>query len=159
MSRYCDCPADGAFYCRACAALAARAGLALPTQTSPRMGREAPRIAQEAFGGAGDTSAGGMADDAPEGVLLARVRQLAKMYAWELYHTYRSTRSEPGFPDTVLTDGTDVLMMELKTNTGKATAEQSRWLSLLAHTGKVECGIWRPRDALAIEARLSRRMP
>ena len=97
------------------------------------------------------------AADMPEALLLAHVRQLAKTYAWELYHTYRSTKSEPGFPDVVLTDGTSLLMMELKTNTGKPTADQARWLSLLAHTGQVECGIWRPRDMPRIAARLSRR--
>ena len=94
--------------------------------------------------------------DLPEAALLATIRQLAKQYGWQCYHTHDSRRSESGYPDITLTDGTSVLVYELKTNTGKLTQEQLHWLSLLAHTGKVECGIWRPRDLPAIRARLSR---
>jgi len=91
----------------------------------------------------------------PEGTLLAEVRALAKRYGWNgVYHTHDSRKSEPGFPDLVLCDGTDLLMYELKTNTGQLAMEQQRWLSLLAHTGRVDCGVWRPRDLAAIEERL-----
>jgi VRR-NUC domain len=98
-------------------------------------------------------------DDTPEGSLLARVRRLATENGWLTFHTYDSRRSEYGFPDLVCTDGTAVLMYELKTNTGKLTPEQQRWLSLLEHTGKVECGVWRPRDWPQISARLTRKEP
>jgi hypothetical protein len=101
----------------------------------------------------------GMDPETPEGVLLARIRELAKRWSWEAYHTYDSRKSDIGFPDLVLTDGKDVLMMELKTNTGKATAAQQTWLSLLQHTGKVEAGIWRPHDWPQIFARLTRTTP
>jgi hypothetical protein len=96
-------------------------------------------------------------DDTPEGSLLARVRRLATDNGWLTFHTHDSRRSEYGFPDLVCTDGTAVLMYELKTNSGKLTPEQQRWLSLLEHTGKVECGMWRPRDFPAIAARLTRK--
>jgi VRR-NUC domain len=96
-------------------------------------------------------------DDTPEGSLLARVRRLATDNGWASYHTHDSRRSEYGFPDLVCTDGTAVLMYELKTNSGKLTAEQQRWLSLLEHTGKIECGVWRPRDWPQITARLTRK--
>lgn len=98
-----------------------------------------------------------MAEDTPEGKLLDRVRSLAKLHGWESYHTHDSRRSEPGFPDLVLCNGRALLIYELKTNTGKLTAEQARWLSLLRHTGKVECGVWRPKDISAITDRLARR--
>jgi VRR-NUC domain len=96
-------------------------------------------------------------DDTPEGSLLARVRRLATDNGWLSYHTHDSRRSEYGFPDLVCTDGTAVLMYELKTNTGKLTPEQQRWLSLLEHSGKVEAGVWRPRDFAQITARLMRK--
>ena len=96
-------------------------------------------------------------DDTPEGSLLARVRRLATDNGWLTYHTHDSRRSEYGFVDLVCTDGTAVLMYELKTNSGKLTPEQQRWLSLLKHTGKVEAGVWRPRDFAQITARLTRK--
>jgi hypothetical protein len=99
------------------------------------------------------------AEAMPEGTLLATIRALATPYGWLIYHTYDSRKSEPGFPDTVLTDGESLLMYELKDNHRKPTHEQETWLSLLAHTGKVECGIWRPRDLPAITERLTRRRP
>jgi len=92
----------------------------------------------------------------PEGTLLQQVRGLAKAHGWETYHTHDSRRSECGFPDLALTDGTSLLLYELKTHTGKLTPAQARWLSLLAHTGKVECGVWRPRDLATIAQRLAR---
>lgn len=95
--------------------------------------------------------------DTPEGTLLDQVRSLAKRYGWQSYHTHDSRRSEPGYPDLTLCDGTSLLIYELKTNTGKPTEAQQTWLNLLAHTGKVECGIWRPGDLAVIHARLSRR--
>jgi hypothetical protein len=95
--------------------------------------------------------------DTPEGVLLAEIRKLATPHGWLVYHTYDSRKSEPGFPDTCLTNGTSLLMYELKDNRRKPTKDQEGWLSLLAHTGKVECGIWRPRDWPIIAARLTRK--
>jgi hypothetical protein len=95
--------------------------------------------------------------DTPEGTLLARIRTLAKQYGWLAYHTHDSRKSETGFPDLVLTNGTSVLIVELKTNTGKLTSEQQRWLDLLSHTGQVETATWRPRDWDQIAARLTRK--
>lgn len=92
-----------------------------------------------------------------EAELLAVLRKLAKAESWELYHTYNSEKSEPGWPDTVITDGVSLLIYELKDNRRKPTPEQETWLSLLAHTGKVECGIWRPKDWSYIYARLTRK--
>jgi hypothetical protein len=92
----------------------------------------------------------------PEEVLLGKVRQLAKIHGWQVYHTRDSRKSERGFPDVVLTDGEAVLFIELKTNTGKVTAAQQTWLSLLQHTGKVEAQVWRPRDWPQIVTRLTR---
>jgi hypothetical protein len=89
--------------------------------------------------------------------LLALVRDLAKTTGWLCYHTHDSRRSEEGYPDVTLTDGDAVLIYELKNNTRKPTEAQERWLQLLAHTGKVETGIWRPRDWTQIVERLTRK--
>jgi hypothetical protein len=93
----------------------------------------------------------------PEGELLHAIRRMAHPLGWSSYHTHDSRKSESGFPDLVLTDGTSLLMYELKTNTGKPTEEQATWLHLLAHTGKVECGIWRPSQWAEISERLTRK--
>lgn len=98
-------------------------------------------------------------DETPEGVLLGRVRALAKAHGFLTYHTYRSTRSETGFPDVVLTNGVSLIFAELKTNTGKLTPAQGQWLSLLDHTETVETFIWRPMNWADIVTRLTRRSP
>jgi len=87
--------------------------------------------------------------------LLNEVLALAKSYGWLAYHTHDSRRSPEGFPDLVLTNGTSVLFVELKTATGKLTAAQARWLTLLEHAGQ-ECAVWRPSDWPAIVTRLSK---
>jgi hypothetical protein len=91
----------------------------------------------------------------PENRFLERVRRLAREHGWATYHSYRSTRSEPGFPDLCCVREV-VLFCELKSATGKLTRDQHQWLSLLAHAGcEVYC--WRPRDWDAIVDRLTRK--
>jgi len=92
-----------------------------------------------------------------EDELLAEVRALAKKTGWQCFHCHDSRHSEKGFPDLILTNGEDVLAYELKDNRRKPTADQERWLRLLEHTGKVETGVWRPRDWPEITERLTRR--
>ena len=87
-----------------------------------------------------------------------RIRSLAQAHGYRCYHTHDARRSEPGFPDLILCDGVSCLAVETKTNTGKLTPEQQIWLSLLEHAG-VETHIWRPKDWLLIETRLTRRKP
>lgn len=96
-------------------------------------------------------------DNTPEEILLAKVIALAKITGWKAYHTRDSRKSEPGFPDLVLTNGEDVLIWELKDNRRKPTVDQERWLNLFQHTGKVEAGLYRPRDWPAIVERLTRK--
>jgi hypothetical protein len=81
-----------------------------------------------------------------EEALLQHIRALAKRTGWLTYHTHDSRRSEDGWPDLVLCDGKRLIIAELKSATGKLTPEQMSWLALLAHTGKVECYVWRPTD-------------
>lgn len=62
-----------------------------------------------------------------------------------------------GFPDLVLVRGQHLIFVELKTNTGRASTEQERWLDALttvsnatqASDGRsthVTATIWRPRE-------------
>lgn len=65
------------------------------------------------------------------------VLALAKLLGWELrYHTHDSRRSERGFPDLVLCRPRDgrLLIVELKSGTGKVSEEQRAWLEGLAAT-------------------------
>lgn len=77
--------------------------------------------------------------------LLEQVRTLARMCGWLCYHTYRSVRSEPGFPDLTLVRGRRLLFVELKSEKGRVTEAQQQWLDALGQTG-VETYVWRPRD-------------
>lgn len=79
------------------------------------------------------------------------VLALADRTGWLAYHTHDSRRSRPGFPDLVLVDlrpgRARVLYRELKSQKGKPTPEQRRWLAALAAAG-ADVGIWRPSDWL-----------
>ena len=84
------------------------------------------------------------------------VINLALMYRWTHYHTYRSTRSPSGFPDLVLVRER-IIFAELKTEKGRLTATQEEWLGRLKTAGG-EVYLWRPRDLEDVAKVLSRRM-
>jgi hypothetical protein len=79
-----------------------------------------------------------------EKVLEENVRQACLALGLLRYHTYRSTRSAPGFPDDVIV-GRYVMFRELKTQRGKLTQPQAEWVADLASTG-ADVKIWRPSD-------------
>jgi len=74
-----------------------------------------------------------------------QVVQLAKLCGWLCYHTWRSVNSEAGFPDRVFVRGGRLIFAELKSDTGKETADQTTWLTALRATS-AEVYLWRPRD-------------
>lgn len=82
---------------------------------------------------------------------------IAKQCGWRHYHTHDSRRSEPGWPDLALVRERLVLA-ELKTDTGRVSAHQERWLSLLSQAG-VETYLWRPGDREHVLRTLTRRRP
>jgi VRR-NUC domain len=82
-----------------------------------------------------------------------RVVALAKAAGWTLYHPYDSRKSAPGWPDLVLMRGREVLFRELKTDSGRTTAEQREWLDGLEAAGQ-DVEVWRPRDWDRIAQRL-----
>jgi hypothetical protein len=80
-----------------------------------------------------------------EAQLLAAVRDLCKLRGCMTYHTHRSDRSEPGFPDLVILTRTSVLYRELKTAKGRPTPAQTAWLDRLSALG-ADAAVWRPDD-------------
>ena len=82
--------------------------------------------------------------------------QFAQLNGWLAYHTLDSRGSQAGFPDLVLVRGLVVLYRELKTEAGKVSPEQQRWITALEHAGQ-DVAVWRPRDEKTIEEALRRR--
>ena len=78
--------------------------------------------------------------------LQAQVQQLAKLGGWQFYHTWNSIHSAPGFPDNVMAKTSRLIFAELKTELGKVTAAQQKWLDILATIPGVECYLWRPSE-------------
>lgn len=66
---------------------------------------------------------------------------------WLAWHAYSSKRSRPGFPDVVAVGPDRVVYRELKTETGRTTEDQRRWLERLAKAGQ-DAGVWRPTQLL-----------
>jgi hypothetical protein len=60
------------------------------------------------------------------------------------YHTHDSRRSEPGFPDFVLTRRRRTIFAKLKSDTGRLSAPQRRWLAALSQNPVPEVYLWRP---------------
>lgn len=97
-----------------------------------------------------------------------QVVALARLYGWLHYHTHDSRRSAPGFPDLVLARAPRLIFAELKTETGRRTSEQDRWLDALHQIAtaldlqamrpgelvyapaRIEVYLWRPSDLQAI---------
>lgn len=80
-----------------------------------------------------------------EAQFLAAVLDLARLFGWRAYHTHDSRRSAPGFPDLVLVKPPRIVFAELKSLTGRVTAEQAAWLADLRACG-LTAGVWTPRD-------------
>jgi len=79
----------------------------------------------------------------------AQVVGLAKQLGWRgAYHTFDSRRSTSGFPDLVLVRER-VVYIELKSEAGKVSPSQRRWLRWLLDAG-AEAYIARPRDLEAL---------
>ncbi len=74
----------------------------------------------------------------------AQVTEAARLLGWRVYHTHDSRRSEPGWPDLAMVRER-FIVAELKTETGKVSPAQQRWLTALRAAG-VETYIWRPSD-------------
>jgi len=85
-----------------------------------------------------------------EAQLDAAIKDLATRLGWLTYHTHRSDRSEPGFPDRVFVRGERLIFAELKNEKRLPTNEQTQWLNALCDVAAVaphvvEVYVWRPR--------------
>lgn len=94
------------------------------------------------------------------------VVELAQLCGWLDYHTRDSRRSNPGFPDLVLVKGYTLIFAELKTEKGRVSEAQQRWLDALRQLAEPVVGemtghsihvcLWRPSDWDEIRAALAR---
>ena len=101
-----------------------------------------------------------------EAALLRDVRALVRQIGGLFYHTYRSDRSEKGFPDCVILlpptaqqPHGRLLFAELKSATGKLTSEQAQWVSMLETVPGITVHIWKPADWNSIVTTLTRKEP
>lgn len=85
----------------------------------------------------------------------SQVVELARMLGWRRYHTYRSERSQPGFPDETLVRDR-IVFLELKTETGKLTPAQKEWLTAIVKADG-EAYVVRPSHAQLLAQVLGRR--
>ena len=77
---------------------------------------------------------------------LQQVRDLAKIFGWAFYHPFLSIHSPRGWPDVALCRPPRLILAELKSEKGKTSPDQDRWLELLAACSGVEVHLWRPSD-------------
>jgi hypothetical protein len=96
-----------------------------------------------------------MADDMSEKEFDAAVHALALSAGWLSYHTLDSRGSEKGFPDRVFLRQHRMIVAELKTNTGKLTSPQKKWLNAFRRIAGVEVFVWRPVMWEEIQATLN----
>jgi hypothetical protein len=91
-----------------------------------------------------------------------KITQLCDFLRLTWHHETDSRRSKKGFPDLVIAGPNGVIFAELKTDTGRVTPEQNRWIEALRLGGAI-AQVWRPRNWEAIEAILfdiaGRRLP
>lgn len=82
-----------------------------------------------------------------EAELQTAVIDAARLFGYLAYHTHDSRRSSPGFPDLVVCRPDRVMFIELKSDKGRLTVDQTHWLQVLEKAGS-EVHIFRPQDWL-----------
>lgn len=82
----------------------------------------------------------------------AQVKDLAKIFGWLYYHTWRSIHSPAGFPDVVMVRQGRLIFAELKSEKGKLSDKQQEWIDALRDGQKFapmpnwEVYAWRPHQ-------------
>ena len=91
-----------------------------------------------------------------ESELQQKIIDRATALGWLVYHTYDSRRSSAGFPDLVLARKGRVLFVEVKSEKGRLTKDQAKWLRELGISSQShEVDVWRPSDMAGIEKALA----
>jgi len=75
----------------------------------------------------------------------------ARLRGWERFHPFLSIHSPSGWPDETFCRPPRLVLAELKSERGKVTAAQRRWLDLLEGCPAVEVFVWRPSDWPAVQ--------
>lgn len=95
-----------------------------------------------------------------------QVVALAKRGGWRIYHApdnrpgRRTGKPQAvvgdtaGFPDLILIRDSELLAVELKTDTGRLRPGQQDWLSAFAQVG-ANAYLWRPKDIQEVQDRLA----
>jgi hypothetical protein len=87
-----------------------------------------------------------------------QVVKLARSLGWETWHPQIAVWSKSGWPDLVLCKPPRLLFWELKTDKGKTSADQDKWLADLRACGQ-EARVVRPADRQWIHETLLGRSP
>lgn len=75
-----------------------------------------------------------------------QITDLADITGWAWYHTHDSRKSPVGYPDLTLLRGASVIILEVKTETGKLRAGQQDWIDRWAQVPGVIAAVVRPAD-------------
>jgi hypothetical protein len=81
-----------------------------------------------------------------EAAFQAKVVALAVDNGFEVYHTFDSRRSAPGYPDLVIAKPGRLIVAELKVGRNKPTPAQEKWLRLYESIPGVRVFRWRETD-------------
>lgn len=88
----------------------------------------------------------------PESKFQTDVNRILTEYGWRWFHAPANIprngwiqNVRAGFPDICAVRGTRLVFIELKTETGKTSEEQDRWLAAVAEAG-AEAYVFRPSD-------------
>ncbi len=84
-----------------------------------------------------------------------RITDLCNLLGLKWHHETDSRKSKKGFPDLVIVGPGGTLFAELKSDTGRVSAEQREWIERLNDSG-AECWVWRPSQWNVVEHRLRR---
>jgi hypothetical protein len=97
--------------------------------------------------------------EGPGGDLEDRIQTLALAHGWLFYHTYKSRKSTPGWPDDALChpDGGPLYLWETKGRDEAVSAAQRRWLDALGKVTYVDARVVRPADWGEVQRLLMRR--
>lgn len=83
----------------------------------------------------------------------ADVVRIARFGGWVVFHVYEAKRVVAGWPDLQLLRPPEFVVVELKTEAGKLTEDQTAMLRRFDGCD-IETYVWRPSDLAAVKLRL-----